>query len=161
MPRFHHINIVVSDMERSVAYYRDLLGLRQTFETLLQGEWIDRVVGLQGATAKCVFLQPEQGGMRLELLQYLHPVGVHRPESSASNTLGLRHIAFEVDDLDSIVARIRTAGFPAFSDPVRVPFTLVDGIRKTLMYSLDPDGVIVEFCKHEREEAAGTHGSAV
>ncbi|MFM7321973.1 MAG: VOC family protein [Armatimonadota bacterium] len=153
MLRFHHLNIVVADMERSLAYYRDLLGMRQTFETDLQGEWIDTVVGIPGARARCVFVQPDHGGMRLELLQYLDPAGAPVAGASAPNALGLRHFALEVDDLEGVVARLRDSGHHVFSDPVRVPFTLVGGIRKTLAYTLDPDGVIVEFCQHDLEPA--------
>lgn len=154
MMRFHHLNIVVADMERSLAYYRDLLGMRQTFETELEGEWIDTVVGLPGARARCVFVQPEHGGMRLELLQYLEPCGSPLPATSQPNTHGLRHFAMEVEDLDTMVGRLRDAGLSVFSDPVRVPFTLVGGIRKSLVYTLDPDGVIVEFCHHALETEA-------
>ena len=154
MMRFHHLNIVVADMERSLGYYRDLLGLRQTFETELQGTWIDTVVGMPNARARCVFVQPEHGGMRLELLQYIDPSGEALSGASNPSAIGLRHFALEVDDLDAIVAKVRAAGLPVFSDPVRVPFTLVGGIRKSLVYTLDPDGVIVEFCHHAMERDA-------
>ena len=149
MTRLHHINIVVTDMDRSLAFYCGLLGMRATFDIELEGQWIETVVGLPGATARCVFVQPDSGGGRIELLQYHFPLAESFAGNSQPHTPGLRHLAIEVDDLDELLTRLRAAGVPVFSDPVRVPFQLVDGIRKSLLYTLDPDGVIVEFCVHE------------
>ncbi|MDX1933221.1 MAG: VOC family protein [Capsulimonadales bacterium] len=146
--RVNHLNIVVSDMERSLAFYVGLLGMRITFETELSGEWIDTVVGLAGVRARCVFVQPEGGGCRFELLQYIEPSGAAIPENRLAHTLGLRHLAVEVNDLDADYARLTAAGVEAISAPVTVPFRLMDGIRKRLCYLRDPDGVIVEICEH-------------
>ncbi|MFY7951466.1 MAG: VOC family protein [Armatimonadaceae bacterium] len=149
MTRLHHVNIVVADMERSLGFYRDLLGMRATFDIELEGKWIETVVGLPGATARCVFVQPDGGGGRIELLEYRAPIGKSVPENSVANTPGIRHLAIEVDNLETVFSRLNDAGVPVFSEPVAVPFRLVDGIRKRLAYTLDPDGVIVEFCVHE------------
>ena len=146
----NHLNIVVADLERSLGFYRDLLGMRVTYETLLEGEWIGAIVGLPGVRARCVFLQPSGGGCRLELLQYEAPRGVGLEEASRANTMGLRHLALEVASLDLIHARLTAAGVVFVSPPVEVPFRIVDGIQKRLCYCLDPDGVIVELCTHER-----------
>jgi catechol 2,3-dioxygenase-like lactoylglutathione lyase family enzyme len=147
----NHLNIVVSDMERSLAFYVGLLQMRVTFEVHLQGEWIERVVGLPHVSARCVFCQPPGGGARFELLQYLSPEGVPYPANSLANTLGLRHFALEVDDIEETYRTLTQAGVPALSPPVVVPFSLVDGVQKSLCYLLDPDGVIVEICQHKRQ----------
>jgi glyoxylase I family protein len=149
----NHLNIVVADMERSLAFYVGLLGMRVTFETELVGDWISEVVGLSGAVARCVFCQPEGGGARLELLEYRRPAGVAFPENRLANTLGLRHFALEVDDLDAWYTRLTAAGVEAVSAPVTVPFRIVDGIQKRLCYLRDPDGVIVELCEHRNTSA--------
>lgn len=148
--RVNHLNIVVGDMERSLAFYVGLLGMRVTFEVELTGEWIERVAGLEGVRARCVFVQPSGGGARFELLQYLSPAGAAVPEDSLANTLGLRHIAFEVDDLDGLYARLLTRGVWFLSEPVTVPFP-VAGVRKRLCYCHDPDGVIVEIADYRPE----------
>jgi glyoxylase I family protein len=126
----NHVNVVVADMERSLAFYVGLLGMRVTFETHLTGDWIDEVVGLTGVSARCVFCQPEGGGNAL------------------ANTHGLRHVALEVDDLNAWYAKLTAAGVEAVSPPVTVPFRIVDGIQKRLCYLRDPDGVIIELCEH-------------
>jgi len=150
MIRMHHVNLVVSDIDRSLDFYCRILGMRQTFDIELAGEWIETVVGIPGATARCVFVQPPGGGPRIELLKYHHPQAIQLVENSSPNTPGIRHLALEVDDLDTMVERLRSENVTLFSEPVAVPFQLVDGIRKRLVYTLDPDGVIVEFSSHEK-----------
>lgn len=146
----HHINLVVADLERSLAFYVGLLGMRVTFQTTLSGDWIDRVVGLRGVVAHCVFLQPDGGGCRIELLRYESPEGVALDAASLPHTAGLRHFAVEVTGLDDLYDRLSAAGVAFVSPPVQVPFRIVDGIQKRLCYARDPDGVIVELCTHER-----------
>ena len=145
--RVNHVNIVVADMETSLAFYVGLLGMRETFEVALHGDWIETVTAIPGATARCVFVQPTGGGTRFELLQYQLPVGATLPLNSLAHTHGLRHVALEVVGLDAHYARLRDAGVAFLSPPVAVPFTLVEGLRKRLCYGRDPDGVIVELCE--------------
>jgi catechol 2,3-dioxygenase-like lactoylglutathione lyase family enzyme len=144
MIQIDHVNIVVADMERSVRFYGDVLGLRRGFEVFLHGEWVETITGLQGARARCVFMEPEEGGTRIELLQYEAPKGEVLPANSLPQTGGVRHVAFTVRDLDALVARLRAAGVRVFSEPVTVPFGVSTMGRKRLCYFLDPDGVLLE-----------------
>jgi len=84
------------------------------------------------------------------LLQYVAPVGETLPANSRANTLGLRHLAFRVRDIGAMAARLRAAGVTLFSDPVRVPPGVVRFAagEKTLVYFLDPDGVILELAEY-------------
>jgi catechol 2,3-dioxygenase-like lactoylglutathione lyase family enzyme len=146
--RINHINVVTADMAKSLDFYVGLLGMRVTFEVDLTGEWIDTVAGLVGVSARCVFVQPDGGGGRIELLEYRLPLGANPEANRLANTRGLRHIAIEVDHLDDWYQRIKEAGVYTFSAPVAVPFRIVDGIQKRLFYLHDPDGTIVELCEH-------------
>ncbi len=148
--RVNHVNVVVSDMERSLAFYVGLLGMRVTFECDLTGDWIETVSGLPGVSARCVFCQPPGGGTRFELLQYRTPPGQTLPAASLANTLGLRHVALEVDGLDALYARLTQAGVPSLSPPISVPFS-VAGVRKRLCYLRDPDCVLVEIAEYMPE----------
>ncbi len=148
--RVDHVNIVVAEMERSLAFYRDLLGMQVTFEADLTGEWIETVAGLPGVSARCVFCEPPGGGARFELLQYHSPHGRALPENAIANTLGLRHFALAVDDLDGLYARLLAAGVSFVSGPVTVPFS-VAGFRKRLCYLRDPDGALVEIAEYGAE----------
>lgn len=149
--RVNHLNIVVRDMERSLAFYVGLLGLRVIYEVELNGAWIEQVAGLANVSARCVFVQPSGGGARFELLEYQTPSGVALREDSLANTVGLRHVAFEVDDLDGLHQRLSDAGVRFVSPPVTVPFNVVGNIRKRLCYCYDPDGVIVEIADYREE----------
>jgi catechol 2,3-dioxygenase-like lactoylglutathione lyase family enzyme len=145
-----HINIVVTDLARSVRFYTEVLGFRQTKEAYLEGEWIDRIVGLHGVKARAAFIVAPAGEPRIELLEYAAPEGGSAPGASSANTIGLRHLALRVDDMAATVARLRAAGMKVFSDPVRVPAGVVqhDAGEKTLVYFLDPDGVILELAEY-------------
>lgn len=145
-----HINIVVADLERSVAFYTNVLGFTKTHDVFLEGEWIERIVGLRGVQARAAFVVAPGGEPRIELLCYDQPVGTEREENSVANTAGLRHIAFRVDDMAAMVARLRAAGMTVFGEPVRVPAGVVkhEAGDKTLVYFLDPDGVILELAEY-------------
>ncbi len=148
--RLDHVNIVVTDMARAEQFYGQVLGLRRGFERLLEGEWIERVTGQPGARAHCVFYQPEGGG-RVELLQYLTPTGEPLPLNRHPHTPGLRHIAFEVEDLDALCQGLRAAGVELVSPPVEVPFRVADAGHKRLCYFHDPEGVLIEAAQYSPE----------
>jgi len=149
--RLDHVNIVVTDMARAEQFYGGVLGLRRGFERLLEGEWIEHVTGLPGARAHCVFYEPASGG-RVELLQYLTPRGESLSANQLPHTPGLRHLAFQVDDLDALCARLSAAGVSLVSPPVEVPFRVADAGRKRLCYFHDPEGVLLEVAEYTVEQ---------
>lgn len=146
-----HINIVVADLARSVKFYTEVLGFKKTADVYMEGDWIEAIVGLRGVKGLVAFVEPPNGGMRIELLQYVAPAGVVLPDNSKPNTHGLRHIAFRVEDIAGMAAKLRAAGVKLFSDPVLVPAGVVKFAAgdKTLMYFLDPDGVILELAEYK------------
>lgn len=145
-----HVNIVVSDLDRSVRFYCDVLGFRKTADVYMEGEWIEAIVGLAGVKGKVAFVEPPGGGVRIELLEYVTPAGVALPENSRANTRGIRHLAFRVENIDAMAKRLRAAGVSLFSEPVRVPAGVVKFAAgdKTLVYFLDPDGVVLELAEY-------------
>ena len=145
-----HINIVVSDLERSVRFYCDVLGFRKTADVYMEGDWIEAVVGLRGVKGKVAFVEPPGGGVRIELLEYVAPAGVAVAENSRANTRGLRHVAFRVDGIAAMTERLRAAGVKFFSEPVKVPAGVAKFAAgdKSLVYFYDPDGVILELCEY-------------
>lgn len=146
-----HINVVVADLARSVAFYTEVLGFRKTADVVMEGDWIEAIIGLKGVKGLVAFVElPGGGGPRIELLQYVAPAGVALPENSRANTLGLRHVAFRVDDIAGMAARLRAAGVTMFSGPVKVPQGVVKFAAgdKSLCYFLDPDGTILELCEY-------------
>ena len=152
-----HINIVVADLERSVRFYCVVLGFRKTHDVVMEGAWIEEIIGLRGVKGFVAFVEPPGGGTRIELLEYRAPAGEALPENSRPNTRGLRHIAFRVADIAAMAVKLRAAGVTLFSDPVTVPAGVVKFAAgdKTLLYFLDPDGVILELAEYRDRALRG------
>ncbi len=144
-----HVNIVVEDIERAARFYGDVLGLLRGFEKTLDGVWIDKVTGVPGARALCVFMEaPRQADetvkTRIELLQFLTPAGASFDKNKLPNTRGIRHIAFNVDDLEALREKLRVWNVEIVSEPVEVPFAVGNLGRKRLFYFYDPEGNLLE-----------------
>ena len=146
-----HINIVVSDLERSVRFYTELLGFIESKRAHLEGQWIESIVGLKGVVADVAFILAPAGEPRIELLCYKMPTGEAVPANSLANTVGLRHIAFRVDDIHAAAERLKNAGVKLLGNPVVVPETVVthDAGHKMLCYFHDPDGVLLEITEYK------------
>ena len=146
-----HVNIVVSDLDLMLAFYRDVLGLKETKRATIEGEWIGATVGLAGVNADVVYLDAASGA-RIELIRYNRP-SMPRPNAVDSpNAPGLRHMAFRVDDIDATVSKLRSAGVRFFSDVQLVPNSQVSyggGVRKRLIYFQDPEGNLLELCEYK------------
>ena len=145
-----HINLVVSDLERSVDFYTNVLGFRETQRAELEGEWIETIIGLETVKASVAYVVSPAGQPRLELLQYHSPIGDGFQANSIPNTLGLRHLALSVDNIDSAVQRLREAGTELLSRPVVVPTDVIQHStgQKILCYFHDPDGVLLELTEY-------------
>lgn len=145
-----HINIVVSNLQRSVDFYTQLLGFNILRQAHLEGKWIDRIVGLSGVSADVVYIIAPDGEPRIELLSYISPRGAALPLNSLPNTMGLRHIAFRVHDIHTFYTRLQKANVQLVGEPVTVPTDVIkhDAGQKTLLYFSDPDGVILELAEY-------------
>jgi catechol 2,3-dioxygenase-like lactoylglutathione lyase family enzyme len=145
-----HINLVVSNLERSVQFYTDLLGFKEIRRARLEGEWIEAIIGLKDVHANVVYVVAPAGEPRLELLCYASPGGESIPAHSRANTIGLRHIAFRVKDIHAAVKRLIQAQVPIIGETVTVPATAIthDAGQKILCYFLDPDGILLELAEY-------------
>jgi catechol 2,3-dioxygenase-like lactoylglutathione lyase family enzyme len=146
-----HVNLVVADLEKMADFYTRALGLKISKRVTISGSWIDRTVGLSGVNADVIYLDLP-AGPRIELLRYNSPAGEHPPGLGKSNTHGLRHLAFKVDDIDAMVARLKAADVEFFSDVQLVPdsqVTYAGGLRKRLVYFHDPEGNLLELCEYK------------
>ncbi len=108
--RMDNVLIVVEDLEAAKAFFVEL-GMELEGETQVEGPWVDGVVGLDGVRADIAMLRTPDGHGRVELTRFHTPPAVRaEPENAPANALGLRRIMFAVDDLDGVVARLRTHG---------------------------------------------------
>lgn len=148
--KIDHLNIVVADLERAAAFYETVFGFTRGFSATLHGDWIEKVSRLEGAHANCLFLHAPAGETRIELIRYDSPVGASFPENSKANTAGLRHIAFEVDDIDATLQKVRELGIEPISEPVEVPFKVGNLGVKRLAYFHDYDGTLLEAASYQK-----------
>jgi catechol 2,3-dioxygenase-like lactoylglutathione lyase family enzyme len=144
-----HVNLVVDDMPAMVGFYRDVLGLRLTKQATISGAWIGAVTGLAQVEAEVAFLEPPSGPA-IELIRYRTPPGVRPAGQGVANNQGFRHLAFRVEDIDSLVAKMEAAGVRFLSPVEQVPATQVDyaDLRKRLVYCRDPEGNLLELCAY-------------
>jgi catechol 2,3-dioxygenase-like lactoylglutathione lyase family enzyme len=138
--RMDHVGIVVDDLADAVAFFVEL-GLELDGEAPIEGEWVDRIVGLEGVRAQIAMLRTPDGHGRLELTKFHTPSTVGGYERAPENASGIRHVAFAVDDVDAVVARLRTRGAELVGELVRYE----DRFR--LCHVRGPEGIIVELAE--------------
>jgi catechol 2,3-dioxygenase-like lactoylglutathione lyase family enzyme len=137
----HHTGYTVSDLDRSVAFYRDLLGCEVIATQEKQGGYLAAIVGYPDAHVRMAHLRAPGGGHVLELFQYLAPRGA-RIEAEPRN-VGVSHLCFLTDDLPGLYERLRDAGVDVVSPPVAVDTGINTGGYG--LYLRDPDGILVEL----------------
>jgi catechol 2,3-dioxygenase-like lactoylglutathione lyase family enzyme len=108
--KFDHVLIVVEDLEAVTAFFLKL-GLEEEGSGTVEGEWADTAIGLSDVRADIVLLRLPGGGTKLELSKFHKPVHEQGPQAAPANQLGLRNVAFEVDDLHATVAWLKEDGF--------------------------------------------------
>jgi catechol 2,3-dioxygenase-like lactoylglutathione lyase family enzyme len=133
-----HTGIVVSDMERSLEFYRDMLGMEVWADFKDDSEYVQSMTDVSGANIWMVKLKAGDG-VSIELLQYLsHPAPV--PEPTRACDIGCNHVALQVDDLDVLYEKLQAKGIHFNAPPTFSP----DGGAK-VTYCRDPEGVIIEL----------------
>jgi lactoylglutathione lyase len=151
MPAILHTGLTVRDLDRSLAFYRDLLGMELVFAQEKEGGYLAAIVGYPDAHVRMAHLAFGGDGARIELFQYLRPEPAGEP--SEPRDVGITHVCLVVEDLRSMYERLLAAGVRMRSAPV-----LVDTGANAGGYGLylhDPDGALVElFQPPAREEGA-------
>jgi catechol 2,3-dioxygenase-like lactoylglutathione lyase family enzyme len=139
--RMDSVGIVVEDLAPVVAFFTEL-GLELQGQMTVEGDWADRVVGLQGVRVDIVMLRTRGGQNGLELMRFQHPKPVAvAPKHAPSNALGIRRLQFAVDDLDGVLARLREHGAELVGEVAQYE----DMYR--LCYLRGPEGIIVSLAQ--------------
>lgn len=137
-----HTGITVSNLERSLAFWRDVLGFEFSHRTHQSGSLASEITGVPGAEISLAVVKAP-GGHRIELLEYKKPAD--RKEHVELRPCDVRHahIALTVDDLDAVLNAIASSGWKAPGEPQ----TLQSGPNagKSVLYVQDPDGTTIEF----------------
>ncbi len=136
---FRHTGIVVTDTERSLGFYRDLLGLSVVRELEESGAYLETLLTVPHARVRTIKLSIDGTTPCLELLQFpSHPATA--PASRPVYAVGPSHVAFSVSDVEAVYRRLSKAGVSFTAPPQRSP----DGAVKVTCCR-DPDGVMVEL----------------
>ena len=138
--RFDHVGITVADLDTAVAFFVGL-GLEVEGRMPMEGEFLDTVCGIPGSRTEIVMLRPPDGGPGVELGTFLRPDHVPGSPAAMANELGIRNVAFEVEDLQGAVDRLAADGHG-----------LVGGIGEwenswRMAYVRGPEGIIVSLAE--------------
>lgn len=136
--RLTHVGICVSDLERSLRFYRDLLGFAYEHDLEVAGEPTDTLLRLRGVELKAVYLVRD--GVRIELLRFASPPAPP-PRERAMHERGLTHLSFRVADLGATLAALRAAGERVLEETV-VQFP---EFQAGAAFVTDPDGQLIEL----------------
>ncbi|GAA1117827.1 VOC family protein [Kribbella jejuensis] len=139
--RMDNVGIVVDDLDAAIAFFEEL-GLVLDGRGEVEGDWVDRTVGLTGVHCAFAMLKMPDGRGRLELAKYHSPAAVGMtPPNPPHNTLGMHRVMFAVDDIDDTIARLRRHGAE-----------LLDGVGEfdggfRLCYLRGPAGIILALAQ--------------
>lgn len=138
--RFDHVGVTVQDLDRVTAFFVGL-GLEVEGRTFVEGDFIDTVIAIPDSRTEIVMLRTPDGGTGVELSSFVRPDPVPGSPAAMANELGLRSLAFEVDDVEAHVDRLAAEGYG-----------LVGGIGRyedawRMAYVRGPEGIIVALAE--------------
>jgi catechol 2,3-dioxygenase-like lactoylglutathione lyase family enzyme len=138
-----NVGIVVDDLKGAVAFFLEL-GLEPDGEAVVEGSWVDRVIGLDGVRADIAMMRTPDGHSRLELTRFHTPKAVGAEPNAPANTLGIRRIMFAVDDIEEVLARLQAHGAELVGDLAQYENSY------RLCYVRGPEGIIVALAEQLR-----------
>ena len=140
MKNIRHFGIVVTEMEKSLHFYKDLLGLKIKVDALEEGPFIDAISGLKNVKVRTVKMFADEGNTLIELLCYESHKRRERRENNEIPNIGASHPAFTVNNIDYEYNKLKENGVKFNCSPQISP----NGKAK-VTFCEDPDGVLVEL----------------
>jgi lactoylglutathione lyase len=144
----NHTGLQVRDIERSIAFYRDLIGLELLARRESRADYVADVVGYPGAVLQMAWLRHPSGGPVIELLEYVEPRGT--PIDTSTPNPGTAHVCFNVPDIQATYERLKVAGVKFKSAG---PVAITQGLNKGgfAIYFTDPDGITLELLQPRQD----------
>ena len=135
--RMDNVLLVVEDLDAAIAFFAEI-GMELEGRSVVDGPWVDRTIGIDGARSEIAMMRTPDGHGRIELDKFLAPAAI-APEPSVAtvNALGYRRVMFAVSDLDDVVARLQRHGAELVDQVVQYE----DAYR--LCYMRGPEGILV------------------
>jgi catechol 2,3-dioxygenase-like lactoylglutathione lyase family enzyme len=139
--RLDHISVVIDDLAAAIAFFSEL-GLELEGKAAVEGDWVDRINGLEGVKVDIVMMRTQDGLGRLELTKFNNPKLVEsEPAIAPPNTLGLRSVMFTVENIDETVTRMRAHGAKLLGEVAQY-----ENLYR-LCYMRGPGGIIVSLAE--------------
>ena len=143
--RLDHVSVVVDDLAGAVAFFT-ALDMTIAGEAPIEGQWVDRINGIEGVRVDIVMMRTPDGHGQLELTKFHNPKLVElEPAIAPPNALGLRSVMFAVDSVDDAVARLRAKGGELIGEVAQY-----EDIYR-LCYMRGPAGIIVALAEELRK----------
>ena len=138
--KIDHVGIVVNDLSAAKAFFLDF-GFEVEGEGELEEEWVGRVIGLDNVKNAFVMLKTPDGQANIELIKFYAPLDERNTPMPFANTLGIRHIALAVEEIEAIVAKLKNKGTEVIGE-----ITNYQDAYK-LCYVRGPEGIILELAE--------------
>ena len=136
----HNVGIVVEDLKAAIAFFAEL-GLELEGETTVEGQWVDRIVGLKNVCSDIAMMRTPDGHNRLELTKFHTPPAPSVQQNAPVNTLGMGRIMFAVEDLKEVLTRLQTHGAELVGEIVQYEEMYL------LCYVRGPEGILIALAQ--------------
>jgi catechol 2,3-dioxygenase-like lactoylglutathione lyase family enzyme len=138
--RMDNVAIIVDDLKAAITFFAEL-GLELEGETTVEGQWVDRIIGLKGVRSDIAMMRTPDGHSRLELTKFQTPTAKSGEPNAPVNTLGIRRIMFAVEDIKDVLKRLQAHGAELIGEIVRYEDEYL------LCYIRGPEGIIVALAE--------------
>ena len=149
--RMDNVGIVVEDLKAAIAFFAEL-GLEVEGEMTVEGQWVDRVVGLDGVRNDIAMMRTQDGHGKLELMMFRKPKAITTDLNAPVNALGIRRIMFLVTNLNDVATRLQKRGARPIGEVVQ--FVDINGVGYRLCYLRGPEGIIVALSQQVGNKSA-------
>lgn len=143
--RIYHVGLTVSDLDRSITFYRDILGLEFQGEILMLGEETDKIFRKKNCKARIAYLNGSKSidAPPVELIQFVDDV-INKTQPDLFTT-SISELCFYTDDIDTVYKNLIEKNVECLSEPQYFDFTLQGFGKSKAFYFKDPDGIILEM----------------
>jgi len=138
--QMHNVGIVVDDIKAAIAFFAEL-GLELEGETTVEGQWVDRIVALNGVRSDIAMMRTPDGHNRLELTKFQRPTATSVELNAPVNTLGIRRIMFAVEDIKEVLTRLQAHGAELVGEIVQYEDIYL------LCYVRGPEGILIALAE--------------
>lgn len=139
--KIDHVAVVVQDIEKSLQFFQEI-GFIIKKRNKLEGKWLDKLMKLPNVKAEYIALGFPNHETNLELLTFYSPKGKKEATLSIPNTIGFRHLAIEVPNIEEVVNKLKSKHIKFLTEVLNNPY------GKKLCYFLGPEGIILELAEY-------------